>query len=157
VAFSLIVFIQRVYRPHSSVLGTVEGVDGYHGIAPGEKNQVEPGLMVYGFDAPLFFANAPYFVDQVRELISTADPPLRYFLLDATAIPDIDSTAIEALMQVHEELREKGITLGIARANRPMRETMKLTGLEDLIGVDNFYPSVRTGVEAFRERSLGKN
>jgi SulP family sulfate permease len=157
VAFSLIVFIQRVYRPHSSVLGTVEGVDGYHGIAPGEKNQVVPGLMVYGFDAPLFFANAPYLVDQIRELISTADPPLRYFLLDATAIPDIDSTAVEALMQVHEELREKGITLGIARANRPMRETMKLTGLEDLIGVDNFYPSVRTGVEAFRERSQGKN
>jgi len=157
VAFSLIVFIQRVYRPHSSVLGTVEGVDGYHGIAPGEKNQVEPGLIVYGFDAPLFFANAPYFVDQIRELISTADPPLKYFLLDATAIADIDSTAIEALMQVYEELREKGITLGIARANRPMRETMKLTGLEDHIGVDNFYPSVRTGVEAFRERSLGKN
>jgi sulfate permease, SulP family len=157
VALSLIVFIQRVYRPHTSVLGTVSGVDGYHGITPGGEVQVLPGMIVYGFDAPLFFANAPYLMDQVRDLVSAADPPIRYLLLDAEAIPDIDTTAADTLKEIHQELGQNGITLGIARANKPLRETMQVTGLEELIGASNFYPSVRTAVEAFRERSLGED
>jgi sulfate permease, SulP family len=151
VGFSLLDFIHRTYRPHSSVLGTTEGVDGYHGIAPGGYNQVMPGLIVYGFDAPLFFANAPYLMAQIRDLVSTADQPIRCLLLDAEAIPDIDTTAADTLKEIYQELSEKGITLAIARANKPLRETMRLTGLEDLIGAKKFYPSVRTGVEAFRE------
>jgi SulP family sulfate permease len=154
IACSLIVFIQRVYRPHTSVLGHEPGVDGYHGIAPGRDLQVLPGMIVYGFDAPLFFANAPYLSDQISDIISTADPPLKYLLLDAEAIPDIDTTAADTLKDIHQVLREKGITLGIARANKRLRETMQLTGLEDLIGVANFYPSVRTAIEAYREDSL---
>jgi SulP family sulfate permease len=154
VGFSLLDFIHRVYRPHSSVLGTEEGVDGYHGIAPGGYNQVLPGLIVYGFDAPLFFANAPYLMAQIRDLISAADQPIKCLLLDAEAIPDIDTTAADTLKEIHQELSGKGVTLAIARANKPMRETMRLTGLEELIGAENFYSSVRTGVEAFRERHI---
>ncbi len=156
VACSLIVFIQRVYRPHASVLGTEPGVDGYHGIAPGGDLQVVPGMIVYGFDAPLFFANAPYLADQVNDLLLTADPPITYLLLDAEAIPDIDTTAADTLKDIHQDLFQKGVTLGIARANRRLRETMRLTGLEDLIGASNFYPTIRTAIEAFRERSLAK-
>jgi SulP family sulfate permease len=154
VACSLIVFIQRVYRPNTSVLGNEPGVDGYHGITPGGELQVLPGMIVYGFDAPLFFANASYLSDQISDLTATADPPLTYLLLDAEAIPDIDTTAADTLKEIHEELRQKGITLGIARANKRLRETMQLTGLEDLIGASNFYPSIRTAIEAFREDSL---
>jgi SulP family sulfate permease len=152
IAFSLAEFILRIYRPHTSVLGTGEGVDGYHMIAPGGYNQVSPGLIVYGFNAPLFFANAPYLLDQVRDLISTADPPVKCLLLDAEAIPDIDTTAADTLKELHQELQENGILLAIARANKPLRETMRLTGLENLIGVNNFYPSVRNGVEAWQDR-----
>jgi sulfate permease, SulP family len=152
VGFSLLDFIHRTYRPHSSVLGTTDGVDGYHGIAPGGVNQIMPGLIVYGFDAPLFFANAPYLMAQIRDLVSTADQPVRCLLLDAEAIPDIDTTAADTLKEIHQELSLKGITLAIARANEPLRKTMRLTGLEDLIGAENFYPSVRTGVESFKER-----
>ena len=152
IAFSLAEFILRIYRPHTSVLGTGEGVDGYHMIAPGGYNQVSPGLIVYGFNAPLFFANAPYLLDQVRDLISTADPPVKCLLLDAEAIPDIDTTAADTLKELHQELQENGTLLAIARANKPLRETMRLTGLENLIGVNNFYPSVRKGVEACQDR-----
>ena len=154
IAFSLAEFLLRIYRPHTSVLGTGEGVDGYHVIAPGGYNQVLPGLIVYGFNAPLFFANAPYLLDQVRDLISTAVPPVRCLLLDTEAIPDIDTTAADTLRELHQELQKKSIVLTIARANKPLRETMRLTGLENLIGAKNFYPSVRTGVEAFRMQSL---
>jgi SulP family sulfate permease len=152
IAFSLAEFILRIYRPHTSVLGTGEGVDGYHMIAPGGYNQVSPGVIVYGFNAPLFFANAPYLLDQVRDLISTADPPVKCLLLDAEAIPDIDTTAADTLKELHQELQENGTLLAIARANKPLRETMRLTGLENLIGVNNFYPSVRNGVEACQDR-----
>jgi SulP family sulfate permease len=153
VALSLVVFIQRMYRPHTSVLGTVPGVDGHHGVAPGGDQQILPGLIVYGFDAPLFFANAPYLRDQVRDLVSSADPPLRYLLIDAEAIPDIDTTAADTLKEIHDELHQKGITMGIARANVRLLETMRLTGLEDLIGTSNFYPTIRTAMEDFRNRS----
>jgi SulP family sulfate permease len=156
IGLSLIVFIQSVYRPHTSVLGTEPGVDGHHGIAPGGYQQILPGMIVYGFDAPLFFANAPYLMDQVMDLVSAADPPLKYLLLDAEAIPDIDTTAADTLKDIHQELRQKGITLGIARANKPLRETMRLAGLEDLIGASNFYPTIRTAIEAYRVRSLGE-
>jgi len=87
---------------------------------------------------------------QRRFLISILPQPI----LDAEAIPDIDTTAADTLKDIHQVLHEKGITLGVARANQRLRVTMKLTGLEDLIGVSNFYPSVRTAVEAFRENSL---
>ena len=152
VGFSLFEFIRRTYRPHTSVLGKIDGVEGYHGIAPDGYNQVVPGLIVYGFDAPLFFANAPYLMAQIRDLVSKADQPIRCLLLDAEAIPDIDTTAADTLKEIHQELKGEGITLAIARANKPLRETMRLTGLEELIGAENFYPTVRTGVEAFRER-----
>jgi sulfate permease, SulP family len=153
IALSLAEFLLRVYRPQTSVLGTGEGVDGYHVIEPGGYNQVLPGLIVYEFNAPLFFANAPYLLDQVRDLLSTADPPVKCLLLDTEAIPDIDTTAADTLKELHQELQEKGIILTIARANKPLRKTMRLTGLEKLIGAKNFYPSVRTGVEAFRLQS----
>jgi SulP family sulfate permease len=154
IAFSLAEFLLRIYRPHTSVLGTGEGVDGYHVIEPGGYNQVLPGLIVYEFNAPLFFANAPYLLDQVRDLLSTADPPVKCLLLDTEAIPDIDTTAADTLRELHQELQEMGIILTIARANKPLRKTMRLTGLEKLIGAKNFYPSVRTGVEAFRLQYL---
>jgi sulfate permease, SulP family len=157
IALSLIVFIQRMYRPHTSVLGMEPGVDGQHDVAPGGDRQILPGMIIYGFDAPLFFANAPYLMDQVRDLISAADPPIKFLLLDAEAIPDIDTTAADTLRDLHQELHEKGITLGIARANIRLLQTIRLTGLEDLIGASNFYPTIRTAIEAYRKDYLGKN
>jgi SulP family sulfate permease len=154
VGFSLFEFIRRTYRPHTSVLGKIDGVEGYHGIGPDGYNQIVPGLIVYGFDAPLFFANAPYLMAQIRDLVSKADQPVRCLLLDAEAIPDIDTTAADTLKEIYQELKSEGITLAIARANKPLRETMRLTRFEELIGAENFYPTVRTGVEAFRERYI---
>ena len=154
IIFSLIDFIYRIYRPHSSVLGAIDGEYGYHWTMPSSCSQVTPGLIVYGFEAPLFFANAPYLMAQIRDLVSAANQPIKCLLLDAEAIPYIDTTAADTLRQIHQELLEKGIILAIARANRPLRETMRLTGLEDLIGADNFFPSIRSAVQAFKEGSI---
>lgn len=154
IIFSLIDFIYRVYRPSSSILGAMDGEYGYQWIAPSSCSQLMPGLIVYGFDAPLFFANAPYLMAQIRDLVSNADQPIKCLLLDMEAIPDIDTTAADTLKEIYQELQEKGITLAIARANKHLQETMQLTGLEDLIGAKNFFPSIRSGVQAFKEQSI---
>jgi SulP family sulfate permease len=154
VIFSLVDFIYRIYRPCSSVLGAMDGEYGYEWIAPSSHSQLMPGLIVYGFDAPLFFANAPYLMAQIRDLVSSADQPIRCLLLDMEAVPDIDTTAADTLKEIYQELEGKGITLAIARANKHLRETMRLTGLEDLIGAGNFFPSIRSGVKAFKEESI---
>lgn len=157
VGFSLLEFIKRVYRPHTSILGIHEGVDGFHGTSCVEESNFFPGLVVYGFDAPLFFANASFFVTDIREIISSSAEPVRYLLLDASAIPDIDSSAAETFKEMHEELEEQGITLGIAGANKVLLEMVQKTGIEEMIGKDNFFPTIRTGIISFGEKFLNED
>ena len=159
VLLALLVVISRISRPHDAVLGMVEGVDGYQDIEAYTNSETEPGLIVYRFDAPLFFANADYFLSRVQELIATAEYPIKWMLIDAEAIIDIDVTAAEALSTLQSELERKGIVLVISRASQPLQEMLKRAGLTERIGPEHFYPTVRTGVQAFLEQQddqLGK-
>ncbi|HEY6407869.1 MAG TPA: sulfate permease [Ktedonobacteraceae bacterium] len=149
VLFSLLLVISRISRPHSAVLGSVEGIDGYHDIETHTSSETVPGLIVYRFDAPLFFANADYFLTQLRELIAAAEAGVECLLIDAEAITDIDVTAADALKKLQGELERKGIALVIARASQPLQRMLKRSGLTELIGAEHIYPTVRTGVQAF--------
>jgi SulP family sulfate permease len=155
VALALLIVVSRISRPHDAVLGSVEGVDGYQDIEAYANSETVPGLIAYRFDAPLFFANADYFLTQVRELIAAAVFPVEWMLIDAEAIIDIDVTAIEALSTLQRELEHKGIVLAIARANHPLQEMLKRAGLTERIGLEHLYPTVRTGVQAFLEQPTG--
>jgi len=157
VGFSLLEFIKRVYRPHTSILGIHEGIDGFHGMAPDGEKHIFPGLIVYAFDAPLFFANATFFVTDIRGIISGSEEPVRYLLLDAEAIPDIDTSAADTFKEMHEELKDQGITMGITGANRLLLEMMQKTGIEEMIGRENFFPTIRTGIISFGEKYLKDN
>jgi sulfate permease, SulP family len=152
VLLALIVVIGRISRPHDAVLGSVKGVDGYQDIEAYANSETEPGLIVYRFDAPLFFANADYFLTQVQELIDEASPSIEWLLIDAEAIVDIDVTAVEALSKLQSELERKGVIMAIARASQPLQEILKRAGLTERIGSAHFFPTVRTGVRAFLER-----
>jgi SulP family sulfate permease len=152
VSLSLLVVISRISRPHDAVLGSVEGIDGYHDIDAYANSETVPGLIAYRFDAPLFFANADYFLTQARELIAAAELPIAWFLIDAEAIIDIDVTAVEALKKLYGELDRKGIALVIARASQPLQKMLRRGGLTNLIGTEHIYPTVRTGVQSFLER-----
>ena len=150
VLLALIVVIGRISRPHDAVLGAVKGVDGYQDIEAYANSETEPGLIVYRFDAPLFFANADYFLTQVQELIDEAIPSIEWLLIDAEAIVDIDVTAVEALSKLQSELESKGVIMAIARASQPLQEILQRAGLTEKIGFAHFFPTVRTGVQAFR-------
>jgi len=151
VVLALFVVISRISRPHDAVLGSVEGIDGYHDIDQNESLETVPGLIAYRFDAPLFFANADFFLTHARELIAATDPPVEWFVIDAEAIIDIDVTAAEALKKLQSELERKGIVLAMARTSHPLRRMLKRSGLTDLIGQDYIFPTVSTAVQTFLE------
>jgi SulP family sulfate permease len=148
VALSLLGLIHRVSHPPDAVLSEVPG-RGFHDLGSAPKAQTLPGLIAYRFYAPLLFSNAGYLVARVRQVIADSATPVRWFLLDAQAITDIDVTAAEVLQSLNQELQHQGIALKIAHANRPLREVLERIGLTREIGQESFFHSVHECVEAF--------
>jgi SulP family sulfate permease len=148
IALSIGVFLYRAARPHDAVLGRVQDVDGYHDIERWEGAEVVPGLLVYRFDAPLFFVNAEYLHTRVLALADAAGE-LSWIVLNAEAWMYLDATAIDVLRQLHSELQERGIVLCFARLKGRQREIFEETGLTAVIGADRFFPTVRAAVAAF--------
>ena len=122
VALSLLALIDRISNPPDAVLRIVPG-DGFHDLGDDSKGQTIPGFIAYRFYAPLLFSNASHFVERVRQLVAASPTPVRWFLVDAQAITDIDITAAEALRALNKELHQQGIALKFAHANRPLRQS----------------------------------
>jgi sulfate permease, SulP family len=147
VVLSLFSLINRISHPPDAVLREVPG-QGFHDVGQ-TGGETVPGLLAYRFYAPLLFSNTAYFSERVHSLIAAAPEPIRWFLLDAQAITDIDVTAVEMLHGLRQELKQKGIALKFAHANRPLRELLENTGLAREIGQENFFASVHECVAAF--------
>ena len=152
VVLSLLGLINRMSHPPGSVLREIAG-HGFHDLGDAGRGQTIPGLVAYRFYAPLVFCNCGYFGQHVRELIANSPTPVRWFLLDAQAITDIDVTAVEAIHELHKEMRAKGIALKIAHANPPLRAILERTGLEREIGEASFFSSVHDCASAFAASS----
>ena len=152
IALSIGVFLYRAARPHDAVLGRVADVDGYHDIERWEGAEVVPGLLVYRFDAPLFFVNAEYLRTRVLA-VADATEGLERIVLNAEAWMYLDATAIDALRQLHADLEQRGVELCFARLKGRQREIFAETGLTELIGAECFFPTVRAAVAAFEARS----
>jgi SulP family sulfate permease len=148
VVLSLLTLINRISHPADAVLRELPG-HGFHDVG-GEEGRTLPGLLVYRFYAPLEFSNCGYFSERVHSLVAAAPAPVRWLLLDAQAITDIDVTAVEMLHVLHRELKAKGVCLKFAHANRPLRALLERTGLAREIGEESFFPSVHECVEAFQ-------
>ena len=108
-----------------------------------------PGLLLYRFDAPLFFANATLFADEILALVDEADPPIRRVVVSAEAITSVDSTAESMLRDLLGQLRQRGVGLWLARPKKPLRDFLERTGLLDEIGRDHVYPRVSDAVDAY--------
>ncbi len=131
--------------PHDALLDELDASGGtvYRGVADKETALTEPGLIVYRFDAPLVFPNAGFFTERLEELVARAGAELKCVVFDSEAISDFDSTAAEALENLDADLERRGVELWIARANEPLRDLLRVTGLTKRLGKDNIYPSVR--------------
>ncbi len=150
VMVTLVYLLARLARPMDVVLCESPGTGRFHDMGEAPEAQTIPGLIAYRFYAPLFFANSEHFVRRIRELIQTSPNPVRWFLVDMQAVWEIDVTAAEAMSRLAQELQQKGISLRIARANRPLREKLEKIGLAEQLGAEAYFPSVHAAVEAFR-------
>src|SRR5262249_25695038 len=110
VALSILNVFRRAWWPYQTVLGRVEGLEGFHAIRSYPDARHLPGLVVYRFDAPLIFANAKTFRDEIRRL-ARGDPPPRWILIAAEPITDVDTTASDVLEELDETLNAQGIAL----------------------------------------------
>ena len=153
IGLSIGVFVYRSIRPHDAILGAVHDVDGYHNVEAFPAAETVPGLIVYRFDAPLFFPNAPYFKERVLTLVAAAETPPRCVLINAEAITYIDTTGVATLRELRADLAGDGILLTVARAKIMLRSVLDSTGLTTEIGPENFFPTIRTGVRAYLERT----
>jgi SulP family sulfate permease len=147
VALSLLGLVKRISHPPDAVLREIPG-HGYHDTGQ-DSGVTVPGLIAYRFYAPLLFSNCDYFKERVNQLAAAGGASLRWFLIDAQAITDIDVTAVEMLHALRAELKQKGIEVKFAHANRPFRELLERTGLTREIGEGSFFASVHECVTAF--------
>jgi len=147
---STIDVIRRASTPDTSVL--LEAPDGSYFTPAGVGDgAVASGLVIYRFGAPLYFANATLFLDEIERLVVGAPAPLRWFVLDAEAMVDIDTTGAEVLRQAITMLAERDVTFAVSRADRPFRSWLEKYGLMELIDENRFYPTNRHAAAAFRE------
>jgi SulP family sulfate permease len=151
VTLSILDLLRRIARPHDGILGYVPGLAGMHDIDDYATGRQIPGLLVYRYDAPLFFANAENFKRRALASVDDADPPVEWFLLNAEANTEVDLTAIDALEEVRQTLADRGIVFALARAKFELQEILASTGFIERIGRDRVFMTLPTAVDAYRQ------
>ncbi|MFD3402072.1 SulP family inorganic anion transporter [Kribbella sp. NPDC058693] len=155
VALSVLDVLRRVARPHDGILGYVPGIAGMHDIDDYPDARPVPGLVVYRYDSPLFFANAEDFHRRALAAVDDAPTPARWLLLNTEANIQIDVTAIDALDALREELASRGIVLALARVKQELRDDLESAGFLDRLGPGRVFYTLPTAVEAFRAEQPG--
>src|SRR5690348_5016014 len=148
VGLSILNVFRRSWWPYDTELGRVEGLAGYHDIHSYPDASQLPGLVIYRFDAPLIFANAKTFRDEVKRLAAT-EPAPRWIVIAAEPVTDVDTTASDVLEDLDEELNSRGISLVFAELKDPVRRKIESYGLTRTIDPRHFFPTVGAAVRAF--------
>ena len=149
VGIALLVFIWRAWRPYHAVLGRVDGVKGYHDITRHPDARRIPGLVLFRWDAPLFFANAEMFREQVLRSISEAPTSTKWVVVAAEPVTDVDITAADVLAELSEELGRSGIELCFAVMKGPVKDHLKRYGLYSKLGEQHFFPTIGLSVDRY--------
>ena len=148
VALSVVAVLERAWHPHTAVLGRVTELKGYHDTVRHPEGRQIPGLLLFRFDAPLFFANAEVFRDAIHRALAAEQRPVRTIVLASEPITDVDSTAAEVLGEIDAEFHRGGIELAFAEMKGPVKDKLRLYGLTEKIGEERFYPTIGLAVRA---------
>jgi high affinity sulfate transporter 1 len=149
VALSIGNVFRRAWWPYQTVLGRATGIPGYHDVRSYPEAEQIPGAVIFRFDAPLFFANARAFSEEITRL-TRSDPPLRWIIVAAEPITDVDTTASDMLEDLDEDLNARGISLVFAEMKDPVRRKINRYGLTRTIDPAHFFPTIEAAIEAFR-------
>ena len=152
VALSILNVFRRAWWPYQTTLGRVPGLPGYHDREMHEAVEELPGLAICRFDAPLFFANARTFRDQIRRL-AAAQPRPAWIVVAAEPITDVDTTAADMLVDLDNDLNEAGTSLVFAELKDPVRAKLERYELIGPLDPDHFFPTIEAAVDAFCERT----
>lgn len=146
---AVIEFLWDGWRPHSAVLGRVDGVKGYHDITRYPQARLIPGLVLFRWDAPLFFANAEYFHTRVLEAVASAPAPVRWVVVAAEPVTSVDVTAADMLAELDDALHAAGIELCFAEMKDPVKDKLKRFGLFTRFGERLFFPTLGEAVSTY--------
>ena len=150
IGLSLIAALIRVVRPHTAELGLVAGTDTFRDIDRHDNAHPIPGILIYRIDDELFFANAAFFVRDVKSRLIESDPPATKLVIDAEGVSDIDTTAIQQLEELLEDLHEANVEVAFARVRQPVTDMMERAGLGNRVADDAIFLEVDDAVRHFQ-------
>ena len=149
IVIAVVEFLWDGWRPHFAVLGRVDGIRGYHDITRYPAARRIPGLVLFRWDAPLFFANAELFHQRIRDAIAESPTPVRRIIVTAEPVTSIDVTSADMLAELAQSLTESGVELRFAEMKDPVKDKLKRFGLFDRFGAAHFYPTIGSAVDAY--------
>ncbi len=153
VSLSILVALHRIARPHDAVLGDYPGLDGWVDARAYPDAVPEPGLLVYRFDAPLFFVNAEHFRERVEEAVASNPGDEDWLVLDFEGVGAIDATAVDVLAEFLQRVASLGVrVIAVARANEGVLDRLQRGGLTEPAGVLRVFPTINSAVRAYRRR-----
>ena len=151
IAIAIIQFLWDSWRPHSAVLGRAQGVKGYHDITRYPDARRIPGLVLFRWDAPLFFANAELFKERVLDAVATSPTPVRWLVVAAEPVTGVDVTAGDTVAELHHALQAMGVELCFAELKDPVKDKLKRFGLFAQLGEQFFFPTIGAAVSGYLE------
>ena len=142
-------FVGDSWRPHYAVLGRAQGVKGYHDITRYPDARLVPGLVLFRWDAPLFFANAEQFHEHVLTEVNKSPTPVSWFVIAAEPIFDVDVSAADMLVELDDELQQAGIQLIFAEMKDPVKDQLRRLGLATRFDAHHFFPTIGEVVDGY--------
>ena len=152
IVIAVIEFLWDGWRPHYAVLGRVDGVRGYHDIKRYPDARLVPGLLLFRWDAPLFFANAELFQNCILEAVSQSPTPVKRIVVAAEPVTSVDITSADVIAELYEKLSYSHIELHFAEMKDPVKDKFRRFELFDKFGHDIFHPTVGAAVDAYLEQ-----
>ena len=149
IVIAVIEFLWDGWRPYSAVLGRAEGLEGYHDIQRYPDARLIPGLVLFRWDAPLFFANAELFRDRVLDGVAASPTPVRWVVVAAEPVTSVDVTAADIVAELDETLDGAGIELCFAEMKDPVKDKLKRFGLFLRLGQETFFPTVEAAISRY--------
>jgi len=149
IAIAVIEFLWDGWRPYSAVLGQAEGVKGYHDIQRYPQARLIPGLVLFRWDAPLFFANAELFNECVLNAVASSPTPVRWLVVAAEPVTSVDVTSADMLAELDDTLHAAGIKLCVAEMKDPVKDKLKRFGLFARLGESAFFPTIGDAVDNY--------
>ena len=151
ILIAVLEFLWDGWRPHYAVLGRVSGVRGYHDIKRYPEARIVPGLVLFRWDAPLFFANAELFHQRLLEAVAQSPTPVKRIIVTAEPVTSIDVTSADMLAELEQSLRDSGIEIRFAEMKDPVKDKLKRFELLERFGAANFHPTIGAAVDAYLE------